>query len=87
MNLEERIRSLLYDGSRLHWLMQGKEFHGASDKLQKILDQNNYGEETEKYVSQLEAHIKNISPHTEKLIVNGEEVDVFFVTRTNNGRE
>ena len=84
MDMRQRIEVLLKD-TRLQWLMMEPEFAGAPVKLDKALKGHENGGislEQEQYIEQVERHIKLIKPHSKKMTVNGQEVEVFFATDT-----
>ena len=72
--MKSRIERLLKD-TRLDVLIYtDARFYGAKVKLKN-------GNVTENYLNELERHIINIDPHTEIIQVNGEDVEVNFVTK------
>lgn len=70
-----RCKALLKD-QRLEILMYEKEFYGVKKKLV------HWEEITPEYLDYVETHIKKIDPHYQIITVNGEDVPVKFVTKS-----
>lgn len=72
--MKSRIERLLKD-SRLDVLIYtDSRFYGAKVKLKN-------GNVTNQFLDDIEKHIKNIDPHIEIIQINGENVPVEFITR------
>jgi hypothetical protein len=80
MNEEERTLALLMDG-RMVWLEETPEFHGARKSLKDMHDAGQYDEG---FIRNVERHIVLIDRHLETITVNGEEREVWFMTRVHN---
>jgi len=72
--MKSRIERLLKDARLDVLIYTDSRFYGAKAKLKK-------GNVTDNYLDDLEKHIKNIDPHIQVLTVNGEDVPVEFTTR------
>lgn len=79
----DTVRGLLND-ARLDGLMRTPEFREARFRLRNMEKLLLLGEELTKeqkdYLASAQFHIKNIYPHLEILMVNGEYVPVEFTT-------
>ena len=72
--MKNRIESLLKDNRLDVLIYTDSKFYGAKVKLKN-------GNITEKYLDDMERHIKNIDPHIEIIQVDGENVPVTFITK------
>ena len=84
--IADRITNILHpiNGERLWILMCTPEFMAAAFRLHRMLEKLQAGEvlteEQEGYLCGVEKHLKNIQPHVETMMVNGEEHEVFVPT-------
>lgn len=72
--MKSRIERLLKDARLDVLIYTDSRFYGAKAKLKK-------GNVTDDYLDDLEKFIKNIDPHVEIIQVNGENVPVEFITK------
>ena len=83
--MKDRIDNLLSD-ARLDYLMATSEFATARGRLavmlEKLKDKKRLSQADKKYIAGAEKHIKNIKPRIKNILVNGEYVDVMFLTET-----